>query len=188
MHNLVSSTEHLSSFYLWLFQRNWRDMSERSQSSGASSEQLAHGFLSCYLHLFSGLPYQRCLVSKKQLVEEDGSPTSLRSQTSRILLHARATWLPILLLQVFSFSSAISLALGLRMRQGRRNMALSSWTTVPFIYHLQCEYVWCIMFTNLKSFEPNMSLVEWTILRSHYSINFSLDFFPKKDLESIERF
>lgn len=72
----------------------------------------------------------------------------------------------------------------LRIGEERRNVVLSSWTTVPFIYHLQGEYVWFITVTNLKSFEPNRNLVEWTVLGSHYSIIFSFNYFSPK----IERF
>lgn len=115
MNNFNSSTEHLLSFYLLLFWGNGLDMSEISESSRAISEQLALGFFSCCPHLPSGLPHQRCLVSKRQLAEEDGPSPSLREpQRSRIPLHVRATWFRIILLLSFHFlfCHLDSLALG----------------------------------------------------------------------------
>lgn len=78
------------------------------------------------------------------------------------------------------FGFGIYLYIG--MREERRNVALSSWSTVPFIHHLQCECVWFIMVTNLKYFETNRTLVEWTILGSNYSIIFSFNYFSQKGL------
>lgn len=189
MRNLDSATEYLPSFYLLLFWGEGQHAWDRSESSRAHSERHPSGFLSSCPGLPSGLPHQRDLVSKRQPAEESGPPALHVSgaQGPRIPLGARATWLPIRLLLglhfLFSLSTLWLWGLYLRMREGRRNVARSLWTAVPFICRLRCEYAWLVMFTDLKSFEPHGSLVEGNVLGSHHwRIFLLIFFFPQKGL------